>query len=43
MRSEYLVISLKGRNRFVQFAGQGAHGMRVETVSNFLSAGEGTA
>jgi len=32
---EYLIISLKGSNRFVQFAGQGAHGMRVETVSNF--------
>lgn len=32
---EYLVISLKNSNRFVQFAGQGAHGMRVETVSNF--------
>jgi len=32
---EYLIISLKGSNRFVQFAGQGAHGMRVETVSNY--------
>lgn len=32
---EYLIISRKGSNRFVQFAGQGAHGMRVETVSNF--------
>lgn len=32
---EYLIISRKGTNRFVQFAGQGAHGMRVETVSNF--------
>jgi len=32
---EYLIISLKGSNRFVQFAGQGGHGMRVETVSNF--------
>jgi hypothetical protein len=32
---EYLIIGLKGSNRFVQFAGQGAHGMRVETVSNF--------
>jgi len=32
---EYLIVSLKGSNRFVQFAGQGAHGMRVETVSNF--------
>ena len=29
---EYLIINLKGINRFVQFAGQGAHGMRVETV-----------
>ena len=32
---EYLIISRKGSNRFVQFAGQGAHGMRVETVSNY--------
>ena len=35
---EYLIVSLKGSNRFVQFAGQGAHGMRVETVSNFYLA-----
>jgi len=32
---EYLIVNLKGSNRFVQFAGQGAHGMRVETVSNY--------
>ena len=32
---EYLIINLKGINRFVQFAGLGAHGMRVEAVSNF--------
>jgi hypothetical protein len=32
---EYLIIGIKRSNRFVQFAGQGAHGMRVETVSNF--------
>jgi hypothetical protein len=32
---EYLIVGLKGTNRFVQFAGQGAHGMRVETVSNY--------
>jgi len=32
---EYLIINIKGSNRFVQFAGQGAHGMRVEVVSNF--------
>jgi len=32
---EYLIVNLKGSNRFVQFAGQGAHGMRMETVSNY--------
>lgn len=32
---EYLIIGLKGSNRFVQFARQGARGMRVETISNF--------
>ena len=32
---EYLIIGIKRSNRFVQFAGQGAHGMRVETVSNY--------
>lgn len=32
---EYLIIGIKKTNRFVQFAGQGAHGMRVETVSNY--------
>ncbi len=32
---EYLIVNIKRSNRFVQFADQGAHGMRVETVSNF--------
>lgn len=31
---EYLVIALKPTGGFVQFAAQGAHGMRVEAVSN---------
>ncbi|PIW09503.1 MAG: hypothetical protein COW39_04670, partial [Comamonadaceae bacterium CG17_big_fil_post_rev_8_21_14_2_50_60_13] len=31
---QYLVISVKGTNRYVQFAGQGSFGMRVETTSN---------
>lgn len=31
---EFLVISQKGSNRFVQFASQGAFGTRVETTSN---------
>lgn len=31
---QYLVISVKGANRYVQFAGQGSFGMRVETTSN---------
>lgn len=30
----FLIISTKRSNRFVQFAGQGAFGMRVETVGN---------
>ena len=29
-----LIVSVKRTNRFVQFAAQGAHGMRVETTSN---------
>lgn len=38
---EFLIISLKETNRFVQFAAQGAHGMRVEATSNhFLSGRE---
>lgn len=31
---QYLVMSVKGTNRFVQFAAQGSFGMRVETTSN---------
>lgn len=31
---QYLVISVKGTNRYVQFAAQGSFGMRVETTSN---------
>jgi hypothetical protein len=31
---QYLVISTKQSNRFVQFAGQGSFGLRVEAVSN---------
>jgi hypothetical protein len=38
---QYLVISIRDMHRFVQFAAQGAHGMRVETVSNqYLEAWE---
>jgi hypothetical protein len=37
---EYLIVGIKGTNRFVQFAGQGAHGMRAEAVSNFYLRGE---
>ena len=38
---QFLVLSLKESNRFVQFAAQGAHGMRVEATSNhFLSGRE---
>lgn len=38
---DLLVISRKAGAGFVQFAGQGAHGMRVEAVSNaFLPPGE---
>lgn len=38
---QYLVLVLKQSNRFVQFAGQGAYGMRVETTSNqYLSKQE---
>jgi hypothetical protein len=36
---QYLVISAKDSNRFVQFAAQGAFGLRAETISNhFLPA-----
>jgi hypothetical protein len=31
---EYLILSMRFGSRFVQFAGQGAEGMRVESVSN---------
>jgi hypothetical protein len=31
---QYLVISYKDAHRFVQFAGEGAHGLRLETISN---------
>jgi hypothetical protein len=38
---QYLVISAKRGDRFVQFAGQGSFGMRAETVSNgFLPKAE---
>lgn len=31
---QFLIVSLKHSNRFVQFAAQGAYGMRAETTSN---------
>ena len=38
---QFLVVSVKRSNRFVQFAAQGAFGMRVETTSNqYLTASE---
>lgn len=38
---QFLIISLKQTSRYVQFAGQGSFGMRVETVSNqYLPANE---
>ena len=38
---QYLIILVKQSNRFVQFAAQGAYGLRVETTSNhFLSKRE---
>jgi len=37
---EYLILLAKGTDHFVQFAGQGAHGMRAEAVSNtFIKRG----
>ena len=37
----FLAVIVKDTNRFVQFAGQGAHGMRVEATGNaFLDDGE---
>ncbi len=32
---EYLIVSIKRSNYFVQFAAQGAFGMRIEAVSTF--------
>ena len=38
---QFLIISVKGSNRFVQFAAQGSFGMRAETTSNsYLSESE---
>ena len=38
---QWLVVSVKGANRFVQFAAQGSFGMQVETTSNsFLPKAE---
>lgn len=38
---QFLVIDLKHGSRYVQFAAQGAHGMRAETVSNaYLDKGD---
>lgn len=37
---QYLIVSAKNSNRFVQFAGQGAWGMRVEVTSNHFLKGE---
>jgi hypothetical protein len=38
---QFLIISVKRANRFVQFSGQGSFGMRVETISNrYLPDGE---
>jgi hypothetical protein len=31
---QYLILSVKGSHRFIQFAAQGSFGMRVETTSN---------
>lgn len=36
---QYLIISAKGSNRFVQFACQGEEGMRVEVTSNHFLKG----
>lgn len=32
---DWLILSLKDSNRFVQFMAQGAHGFRAETVSDY--------
>lgn len=34
LEDQYLIITKKGTNEFVQFAGQGFFGLRVETISN---------
>jgi hypothetical protein len=39
---EYLIVSIKRSNRFVQFAGQGSFGMRVEATSSFYLPQEQT-
>jgi hypothetical protein len=38
-KDQYLIISAKGLNRFVQFACQGEEGMRVEVTSNHFLKG----
>jgi hypothetical protein len=38
-QNQYLIISAKGSNRFVQFACQGKEGMRVEVTSNHFLKG----
>jgi hypothetical protein len=41
VEDDYLIISVKQTNRFVQFSAQGAHGMRAEATSNpFLSGSD---
>lgn len=39
-QDQYLIISAKGSNRFVQFACQGEEGMRVEVTSNHFLKGK---
>jgi len=39
-KDQYLIISAKGSNRFVQFACQGEEGMRVEVTSNHFLKGK---
>lgn len=31
---QYLILSIKGSGRYIQFAAQGSHGLRAETTSN---------
>ncbi len=41
VEDQYLIVQVKQSNRFIQFAAQGAFGMRMETTSNhFLSKQE---